>query len=73
MAACGSKTEKEASDTSSEKEQITIATAAMPRPFTYVDESGKLVGYDIEVAEAVFSRLPQYEVKFQKTENSHLY
>ena len=68
MAACGSKTEKEASDTSSKKEQITIATAAMPRPFTYVDESGKLVGYDIELAEAVFSRLPQYKVKFQKTE-----
>jgi polar amino acid transport system substrate-binding protein len=59
LAACGTKEqEKAATDTSEKKTEITIATATMPKPFTYVGEKGKLVGYDIEVAKAVFEKLP---------------
>lgn len=72
LAACGGGKEKannQASETSDqEKKKIVVATAAMPKPFTYVDDSGELTGYDIEVAKAVFKKLPQYEVEFQKTE-----
>lgn len=50
------------------KTKITIATAGMPKPFTYVDDNNQLTGYDIEVAKAVFALLPQYDVKFEKTE-----
>lgn len=54
--------------TQTKKIKITIATAGMPKPFTYVDDNNELTGYDIEVAKAVFALLPRYEVKFEKTE-----
>lgn len=47
---------------------IIIATSANPRPFTYFDKNNKLVGYDIDIARAVFSHLPQYHVSFTTTE-----
>ena len=47
---------------------ITIATSADPRPFTYFDKDSQLAGYDIDVAKAVFSHLPQYKVSFVTTE-----
>jgi polar amino acid transport system substrate-binding protein len=47
---------------------ITAATAGSPRPFTYVDETGKLVGHNIEMIEAVFARLPQYKLVFDVTD-----
>lgn len=50
------------------KTKIVVATSGNPKPFTYVNEKNELVGYDIEVAKAVFSQLPQYEVSFEKTE-----
>lgn len=65
---------KETSDTetsgggSTETSKIVVATGGSPKPFTFVDENDEIVGYDIEVAKAVFDRLPQYEVSFQVTE-----
>lgn len=47
---------------------IVIATSAGPRPFTYFDKDNQLVGYDIDLARAVFSHLPQYKVSFTTTE-----
>lgn len=47
---------------------ITIATSADPRPFTYFDKDNQLAGYDIDVAKAIFSNLPQYKVSFVTTE-----
>ena len=49
-------------------QEIVIATAADPRPFTYFDKDQQLTGYDIEVARKVFSQLPQYHVSFTATE-----
>lgn len=46
---------------------LTIATEGTYKPFSYHDESGELVGYDVEVAEAVAEKLG-LEVKFEETE-----
>ena len=46
---------------------LTVATEGTYRPFSYHDESGKLVGYDVEVAEAVAEKLG-VEVTFQETQ-----
>ncbi|GAB2026428.1 transporter substrate-binding domain-containing protein [Lactovum odontotermitis] len=48
-------------------ETIVIATDGATKPFDYT-ENNKLTGYDIEVARAVFKKLPQYQVKFQVTD-----
>ena len=46
---------------------LTVATEGTYRPFSYHDESGKLVGYDVEVAEAVAEKLG-VEITFQETQ-----
>jgi polar amino acid transport system substrate-binding protein len=47
---------------------IYAATGGSPRPFTYVDDSGKLVGHNIELVQAIFERLPQYKLEIEVTE-----
>lgn len=46
---------------------LTVATEGTYRPFSYHDESGELVGYDVEVAEAVAENLG-LEINFQETQ-----
>ena len=67
LAACSSKSSKETSKSSGGKETITFATVGTTAPFSY-EKDGKLTGYDVEVAKAVFKDSDKYEVKFQKTE-----
>lgn len=47
---------------------VVAATGGMPRPFSYVDESGKTTGHNIELIEAVFARLPQYRLQIEVTD-----
>jgi L-cystine transport system substrate-binding protein len=46
---------------------LTVATEGTYKPFSYHDESGELVGYDVDVAKAVAAKLG-LEVTFQETE-----
>ncbi|QAY60521.1 amino acid ABC transporter substrate-binding protein [Microbacterium protaetiae] len=46
---------------------LTVATEGTYRPFSYHDESGKLVGFDVEIAEAVAKKLG-LKVSFQETQ-----
>lgn len=46
---------------------LVVATEGTYRPFSYHDESGELVGYDVEVAQAVAENLG-LEIKFQETQ-----
>jgi cystine transport system substrate-binding protein len=46
---------------------LTVATEGTYRPFSYHDESGELVGYDVEVAQAVAEKL-DVEITFQETQ-----
>ncbi|MCT2928004.1 amino acid ABC transporter substrate-binding protein, partial [Streptococcus thermophilus] len=72
LAACSSKSPKEASKSSGAKETINFATVGTTAPFSY-EENGELTGYDVEVAKAVFKDSDKYEVKFQKTEWSSVF
>lgn len=46
---------------------LTVATEGTYRPFSFHDDSGELVGYDVEVAEAVAEKL-DLEIKFAETQ-----
>lgn len=46
---------------------VKIATTGDNKPYTYVDESDKLTGYDIELARAVFEKLKDYDIDFEVT------
>jgi cystine transport system substrate-binding protein len=46
---------------------LTVATEGTYRPFSVHDESGALVGFDVEIAEAVADKLG-LEVKFEETQ-----
>ena len=69
LAACssGSKT-----SSSSGKEDVIFATVGTTAPFSY-EKNGKLTGYDIEVAKAVFKGSDKYNVTFKKTEWSSIF
>lgn len=73
IAACGGKNTKgktTARDNKSDKKEVVVGTSGSPKPFTFVDESNELTGYDIEVVKAIFAELPDYDVTFEKTEFS---
>lgn len=46
---------------------LTVATEGTYRPFTFHDESGDLVGFDVEIAEAVADKLG-LEIVFEETQ-----
>ncbi|MDT3330094.1 amino acid ABC transporter substrate-binding protein [Microbacterium sp. KSW-18] len=46
---------------------LTVATEGTYRPFTYHDEDGKLVGYDVEIIEAVAKKL-DLNIEFKETQ-----
>lgn len=56
-----------------EKQKIVAATSASPAPFMSIDSNGKVIGYDTEVLEEIFRRLPQYELEIQKTEFASIF
>ena len=73
IAACGGKNTKgktTASNNKNDKKEVVVGTSGSPKPFTFVDESNELTGYDIEVVKAIFAELPDYDVTFEKTEFS---
>ncbi|WP_409304305.1 amino acid ABC transporter substrate-binding protein [Peribacillus sp. SCS-155] len=57
---------KSSYDTIKEKGEITIGTEGTYAPFTFHDKSGKLTGFDVEIAEEVFKRL-DIKPKFVET------
>lgn len=69
LAACSS---SNSTKSSSGKEEVTFATVGTTAPFSYEDD-GKLTGYDIEVAKAVFKDSDKYKVTFKKTEWSSIF
>lgn len=75
LAACGSKSADTASSKASEapkKEEVILATVGTTKPFSF-EADGKLTGYDIEVAKAIFEGSDKYEVTYQKTAWSSIF
>nr|MCR5054077.1 transporter substrate-binding domain-containing protein [Lachnospiraceae bacterium] len=82
LAGCGAKaasdstsvsdTENAAEDvaevSTSDVTTIVAVTGASPRPFTYYDDNNELVGQNIELVNAIFEKLPQYELKWEVTD-----
>lgn len=57
LAACGGQSGGSLLDAVKEKGELTIATEGTWAPWTYHDENDQLVGFDIEVAQAVCDKL----------------
>jgi cystine transport system substrate-binding protein len=73
LAACGSSGDDAATTEAGndlnlvEDGTLTVATEGTYRPFTFHDSTGELVGYDVEVAEAVAAELG-LEIEFAETQ-----
>ena len=81
FAACGGNTDSETTTQApgettevpnNEAKETVVVGYTIYEPMNYKDESGKLVGFDTELAEAVFANLG-YEVIFQEIEWSSKY
>lgn len=71
LAACSSNANSSKSS-SSKQTSIVVASDGSTSPFEYTDKSGKLTGYDVAVAKAVFAKLPQYKVTYKVVDFSSI-
>lgn len=62
------KHEKNSSSSDSGKTVIKAATGANAKPYVYVGDDGKPAGYDVDVLNAVFDKLPDYELEYEVTD-----
>lgn len=75
LAACGGNTASDETTTEApvnDAKETVVVGYTIYEPMNYLDENGKLVGYDTELAEKVFGNLG-YEVIFQEIEWSSKY
>lgn len=66
LTACGSASQTQSA---SGVKKITVATKGSPAPYMVVNEDGSIVGSDIEIVEAIFAKLPQYELEIVKSDD----
>ena len=55
-------------DTKTGKTVIKAATGANAKPYVYVGDDDKPAGYDVDVLNAVFDKLPDYELEYEVTD-----
>lgn len=60
-------------DTSSKVKKLYIGTGNSYKPYCYLDENGKLAGYEYEVLKAIDELLPQYEFEYETTQFPSLF
>ncbi|MDI6645737.1 transporter substrate-binding domain-containing protein [Bacillus altitudinis] len=73
LAACGNneqsdETKAEANNNDPDAKEIVIGTGNAYQPFVYLDENGKLTGYEKAVLDEVDQLLPQYKFKYESFE-----
>lgn len=70
LVGCASKSISTSADkaTSTAPKTIIIGTGNAFKPYCYLDDNGKLSGYELEVLDEVNKRLPQYKFEFQTME-----
>ncbi|WP_426579132.1 transporter substrate-binding domain-containing protein [Bacillus altitudinis] len=73
LAACGNNEQSdevkaEANNNDPDAKEIVIGTGNAYQPFVYLDESGKLTGYEKAVLDEVDQLLPQYKFKYESFE-----
>lgn len=80
LTGCGATNNKEAAsvdDSSPSKEEkpqlIKVGTSAIVKNVSFLDDSGKLTGYDVEVVREIDNRLSQYEFEFETMDFPNLF
>lgn len=56
-----------------EKIKVVAATGASPRPFSFYDDNNELTGHNIELVNAIFEKLPQYELVWEVTDFTSIF
>ena len=73
---CGSgntDSEQSVPETGSNVRVVKAATSGAPAPYMIVEEDGTLTGYDVDVINELFSRLPDYDVEWEITEFASIF
>lgn len=61
-------TTEEATETNVETTEIVVGSGGRPMPYVTVDADGQPAGYDIEVVQEIFNRIPEYELRLELTD-----
>ena len=67
LASCGSESNSSSANASNKKGTLTVGTGADWDPYLFMDDDGNLVGFDIDVVNAVADKLG-YDVQYDITE-----
>lgn len=70
LSACGGKEEPEAAN--QKVQTITVGTGTQFPNVCFLDENGKLTGYDVKLVKEIDKRLPGYKFKFKTMDFSNL-
>lgn len=73
LAGCGSSGNASAAANSDTTKIVIATTGTGPEPTIYQTADGELTGYDVDLVNAVFAKLPQYEIEYQTTEFSSIF
>lgn len=69
LVGCGGNANEKGTDKSgTEPKTIVIGTGNAFKPYCYLDDSGNLAGYEIEVLKEINKKLPQYKFEFNQLE-----
>lgn len=68
VSACAPSSAQAESQTDAGVQTVLVATGGGPKPYTYVDDTDTLTGYDIEILRAIDERLPDLKFDFQLAE-----
>ncbi|MBN7772230.1 transporter substrate-binding domain-containing protein [Clostridium aminobutyricum] len=65
LTGCSSSTNASKEASAENPRKVVIGTGTQFKPYCYLDESGNLAGYELEVLKEIDNRLPQYEFDFE--------
>lgn len=65
--------ETEENADTTDKIVIKAATGGTPKPYVFLDENGQPAGFDIEVINEIFNRLPDYELEIVVTDFASIF
>lgn len=66
LTACGSASQTQSA---SGAKKVTLATKGGPAPYMVVNEDGSITGCDLDIINAIFAKLPQYELEIVKVDD----
>ncbi|SFJ77100.1 transporter substrate-binding domain-containing protein [Thermoflavimicrobium dichotomicum] len=72
LAGCGTSSDSKVASSEGDVKKVIVGTGTQFPNYCFIDDHGKLTGFDVEVVREIDKRLPEYEFEFKTMEFSNL-